>query len=105
MFDAKTKRQINISVNDYAESNAGKSLAQFLALGGPAVKTFDPVTAAAVANFAMAIIDKIEQQNNQRVELAVKQLEQEFSRSRWTTFENTTVQWIDEKYKFKNAGK
>ena len=108
VFDAETKRQVNVSVKDYANSNGGKALVQFLALGGPTTITtlsFDPVTTAAIANFVMALIDKIEQQNNQRVELVVKQLEQEFSRSRWTTFENTTVQWIDEKYKFKNVGK
>ena len=105
VFDARNKRQVNVSVKDYTNSDPGKALVQFLALGRPTTKSFDPVTTAVIANFVMALIDKIEQQNNQRVELVVKQLEQEFSRSRWTTFENTTVQWIDEKYKFKNFGK
>ena len=103
VFEARTERKIDVSLEDYADSEAGKALAKFLELGGPDIKYFDPVTTAAIANFALALIDKIEQQNNQRVERVVKQLEQEFSRSRWTAFENTTVQWIDEKYKFKSS--
>jgi hypothetical protein len=34
------------------------------------------------------------------VDLAIRALEREFSRARWTTFENTTLDWIDDKYNF-----
>lgn len=101
VFDARVKREVNVSVEDYINSEAGKAIRDFLALDpGFRPLSFDPVTAAAIATFVVTVIDKIEEQNDKRVERAIKAIEQEFSRSRWTTFENTTLQWIDQKYKF-----
>ena len=105
VFDARVKRQVNVSVENYSNSDAGKAISEFLALDTRfRARSFDPGTAAAIATLVVALIDKIEQQNDQRVERAVKMIEREFSRTRWTTFENTTLQWINDKYKFSGSG-
>jgi hypothetical protein len=112
VFDAKTKREVNISIKDYNDSDAGKSIAAFLSLEPEiTTKVFDPVTATAIdaaidiTPFVGAIIDIIQKQNDKRVEAAIHAIEEEFSKARWTTFEQTTPQWINEKYKLPSSGK
>jgi hypothetical protein len=108
LLDARLKRQVDVSVEDYANSDAGKAISEFLAFrpGRGYVKTFsvEPGTAITLAAFVVGLIDKIEQQNDRRLERAIEALEREFSRARWTTFENTTAAWIDNKYKLPNNG-
>jgi len=105
VFVAKNKWKVNVSVEDYANSDAGKALSEFLALDSSfKTKSFDPVTAAALVTFVTNLIERVGELNDRFVERAVKRLEHEFSRSRWTTFEKTTPEWIDEKYKFKSSG-
>lgn len=100
VFDAKTKREVNISVQDYKDSDAGKSIAAFLSLEPEVTtKAFDPVTATAIATFVASVIDLIQKQNDKQVEAAIHAIEEEFSKARWTTFELTTSQWANEKYK------
>jgi hypothetical protein len=53
----------------------------------------------------MSVIDLIQKQNNKQVEAAIHAIEEEFSKARWTTFELTTSQWVDEKYKLPSSGK
>jgi|GEM_PF-4326578 len=106
VFDAKTKREISISVRDYKDSAAGKAIAAFLSLEPEVtIKTFDPVTATAIATFVVSVIDLVQKQNDKQVEAAIHAIEEEFSKARWTTFELTTPQWINEKYKLPSSGK
>lgn len=106
VFDAKTKREVNISIQDYKNSDAGKYTAAFLSLEPEiTTKAFDPVTAMAIATFVGSVIDMIQKQNNKQVEDAIHDIEEEFSKARWTTFELTTPQWINEKYKPSISGK
>jgi len=105
VLDARNKQEVDVSVEDYKNSSAGKALSEFLALDSSfKTKSFDPVTAAALVTFVTDSIERVGKLNDQFVERAVKRLEHEFSRSRWTTFEKTTSEWIDEKYKFKSSG-
>lgn len=106
VFDAKTKREVSISAQDYKDSNAGKSIAAFLSLEPEVtIKAFDPVTATAFAAFVVSVIDLIQKQNDKQVEAAIHAIEEEFSKARWTTFDLTTSQWVNEKYKFPSSGK
>lgn len=100
VFDAKTNREVNISVQDYKDSDAGKSIAAFLLLEPEVTtKAFDPVTATAIVTFAASVIDLIQKQNERQVEAAIHAIEEELSKARWMTFELTTPQWVNEKYK------
>ncbi len=103
LFDARAKHEVNISIEDYKGSDAGKAISEFLARSDKRL-SFDPVTVAAVATFAIDLLDKIKQQNDQWVERAIGTLEREFSRARWTTFENTTADWLDDKYRLSGNG-
>lgn len=106
VFDAKTKREVNISVQDYKDSDAGKSIAAFLSLEPEErIKAFDPVTATAIATFVMSVIGLIQKQNDKQVEAAIHAIEEEFSKARWTTFELTTPQSANEKYKLPSSAK
>jgi hypothetical protein len=99
LFDAKIERKVDVSVENYKNSDAGKAVGSFLALdSGVRLKLFDPVMAAAVAVFVLTVVDKIEKQNSERVERAIEAIEKEFSRARWTTFELTTPEWVNKKY-------
>lgn len=106
VFDAKTKREVSISVQDYKDSDAGKSIAAFLLLEPKVtIKAFYPVTATAIATFVVSIIDLVQKQNTKQVEAAIHAIEEEFSKARWTTFELTTHQWVNEKYKLPSSVK
>ncbi|MEK6767246.1 MAG: hypothetical protein AABY49_13610 [Planctomycetota bacterium] len=106
VFDVKTKREVNISVQDYKDSDAGRSIAAFLSLEPEVtIKAFDPVTATVIATFVMSVIDLIQKQNDKQVEAASHAIEEEFSKARWTTFELTTPQWVNERYKLPSSGK
>jgi hypothetical protein len=106
LFDAKTKREINVPIQDYKASDAGKSIEAFLKLE-PALttKAFDPVTATAIAALVVSVVDMLEKQNNKRVEEAINVIEEQLSKARWTTFELTTYQWVNEKYTHSVSGK
>lgn len=101
LFDAKTKREINVPILDYKASDAGKSIEAFLKLEPEITnKAFDPVTGIAIAAFVVSVVDMLQKQNDKRVEAAIKVIEERLSISRWTTFELTTHQWVNDKYKF-----
>ena len=108
VFDARMKREVNVSTEDYTNSKAGKAISEFLSLGSNLTYakkySFDPVTATTLATFIVGCIDRIEQQNDERVERAIEAIDGEFSRAYWTTFKNTTTDWIDNKYKLSSKG-
>jgi hypothetical protein len=103
VLEARLKRQIDVSVADYQASDAGKRLSAFLALDTDRLLRFDPVTGLVIAKFVADVIQILENQNDARVERAVTVIETEFSKARWTTFEETTPKWVDEKYKAGNV--
>jgi len=47
----------------------------------------------------------IQKQNDKQVEAAIHDIEEEFSKARWTTFELTTPQLLNEKYGLSSSGK
>lgn len=100
VFDARVKRELDVPVQDYKNSEAGKSIEAFLKLQpGFSAEAFDPVTGALIATFALSVVDMIEKQNDKRVEAAIQVIEKEFSKASWTTFELTTPQFVNDKYK------
>ncbi|MCM2358297.1 MAG: hypothetical protein NDI77_09120 [Geobacteraceae bacterium] len=100
IFDARVNRELNVPVQDYKNSEAGKNIEAFLGLQpGIAAKAFDPVTGALIATFVISVVDMIEKQNDKRVETAIQVIEKEFSKASWTTFELTTPQFVKDKYK------
>ena len=84
-------------VDDYEKSNVSKTIKSFLNFdSGISSKSerevFDPVTAIAVVTFAVNTVKTIEDLHNGYVECAIKTLEQELNKARWTTFESITPQ-------------
>ena len=102
VFDAEMKREVNVSIDAYNNSDAGKSIKAFLSLGEKrTTKTFSIETAVVIAPYVKSIIDIIMEQNEKQYEKAIKNIKEQFSKARWTTFELTTSKWIDDKYKGK----
>ncbi|MCQ8181048.1 hypothetical protein NP603_08010 [Methylomonas sp. SURF-1] len=103
VFDAKTKREVNVSVDDYEKSRVSKAIKSFLNFD-PGISSkserevFDPVSAIAVVTFAVNTVKTIEDLHNGYVERSIKTLEQELNKARWTSFESITPQSIAEKY-------
>jgi hypothetical protein len=101
LLDAKMKHEVNVSESQYKNSPAGKSLAAFLALEVTVEKMEgDPV---AIANAAAVFIGEIAKivydQNKVRLQEAIQALEGALQKARWTTFDQLTVQWVEEKHK------
>jgi len=101
VFDAEMKREVNVSIEDYENSDTRKFIEEFLSLEEemPIFKAMGFETAIVLWPFIESLIEKIIEQNEKQIDKAIRNIKEQFSKARWTTFELTTSQWIDAKYK------
>lgn len=99
VLDAKMKREVNVSIQDYKNSDTGKFIEKFLSLKEERkINKSGLGTAIVVLPFIESLIEKIIEQNEKQIDKAIRNIEEQLSKARWTTFELTTSQWINAKY-------
>lgn len=104
LLDARTKRVIDVPLSAYERSETAQAIAEFLALDpGLFTKSLDPVFASAVGELIQHITKTIMDQRRKSIETAIATLEEQLKKVQWTSFENTTDEWLDRKYRSRNA--
>lgn len=106
ILDAKTKGVIDVPISTYEQSETARAIAEFLALDpGPPNKSLDPVFWSAVGGLATEITQTIMEQRRKTIAAAIATLEEQLKKVQWTSFENTTEEWINHKYGLGNTPK
>lgn len=104
VFDANVKREFDVTEKTYENSYAHKAIKSFLdesslMLGVRyEMKGFDPVTATAIVNFSVLVIQKIVDMHNKQVQEAIARITEQLNKSGWTTFSNISQDYLDKKY-------
>jgi len=119
LYDLRTTSVLDVSIEDYNNSPAAKAISDFLKLDQHPFYTMrlafptkgshppyakdlpaDQANLEKIGSSVEKLIEIVKKQHDRWVEQAISVIELQFSNARWTTFENTTTKWIDEKYKY-----